>query len=155
MRTAALVCALLVTGCATAPVVDPPTALNGHELDTALNLYGRWDQKVVLQGRPYYVWRRAVVLNGQSYYCELRAEVGFRDTIKSSVVEGYPAACGLFAVKYTTAYERPRSKALPHADATVAEADRPAFPRNYRPVGSPVQSASVTSDATPASDTPP
>jgi hypothetical protein len=151
MRSAVLLCALLVTGCATATVVDPPSALNGHDLDTALNLYGRWDQKVVLQGRPYYVWRRAVVLNGQSYYCELRAEVGFRDTIKSSVVEGYPAACGLFAVRYTTAYDQPRPK--PKADTAVAEADRSDFPRNYRPVGSPTQSASVTSASTPTSAT--
>lgn len=151
MRTAALLCALLLTGCATAPVVDAPTALNGHELDTALNLYGRYDQKVMLQGRPHYIWRRAVVLNGQSYYCELRAEVGFRDIVKSAVVEGYPSACGLFSVRYASAYDRTRPNTAPADETSVASAARD-FPRNYRPVGSPTQSASVSSASTPTAE---
>lgn len=141
MRTAALaVLALIVAGCATAPALDAPSALNGHELETALNLYGRWDERVVLDGRPHYVWRRAVVMNGASYYCELRAEVGFRDTIKSSIVEGYPAACGLFTVRYSTGYDRPRERTL----AANAPAPGAAGPYNWRPVGATQASASAS-----------
>src|SRR5690349_9219913 len=113
MRYIALAISLFLAGCATTSVVDAPTALNGKDMETALNLYGRWDQRVVLDGRPHYVWRRAVVLNSQTYYCELRAEVGFRNTIKSSIVEGYPAACGLFSVQYTTNTEPPAKRVLP------------------------------------------
>jgi hypothetical protein len=127
MRTAALASlALLLAGCATAPTLDAPSALNGHGLDTAFNLYGRWDQRVVLNGRPHYVWRRAVVMNGKSYYCELRAQLGFRDVIASSVVEGYPTACSLFNVQYTGGYDVRRDRD-PAAMTHVA--------RNWRPVG--------------------
>jgi hypothetical protein len=157
MRAIGILAALLVTGCATVRAVDAPTALNGHELDTALNLYGRWDEQVVLQGRPHYIWRRAVLLNGQSYFCELRTEIGYRNVIKASVVEGYPAACGLFTVQYSASPDvTRRDKDLPHgpkaAISTVASA---APARNYRPVGSPTLSASASANGTPASATAP
>lgn len=140
MRFLALAISLFLAGCATTPVLDAPTALNGKELETALNLYGRWDERVVLDGKPHYIWRRAVVLGGKSYYCELRAEAGFRNTIKASIVEGYPAACGLFSVQYTALPDRP-TEALPAANPAVLASRC----RNCRPVGSPQQSASATS----------
>jgi hypothetical protein len=124
MRAAILATfALLLAGCATAPVVDASTVLAGHDMATATSLYGRWDQKVMLEGRPHYIWRRAVVLNGETYYCELRAETGFRDTIRSSIVEGYPAACGLFSVQFSSAYDS--AKPIPADRTTVAEGRPP------------------------------
>jgi hypothetical protein len=142
MRTAALaVLALVLAGCATTRTLDAPTALNGHDLDTALNLYGRWDQRVVLDGRPHYVWRRAVVMNGASYYCELRAETGFRDIIKSSIVEGYPAACGLFSVQYSSGYDRARDRTVAaNGPSPIASAAS----YNWRPVGAAPASASAS-----------
>lgn len=143
MRIAALSAVLLLAGsatlagCATVSAVDAPTALNGHELDTALNLYGPWDEKVILQGRPHYVWRRAVVLNAHTYYCELRAEVGYREAIKASIVEGYPAACGLFTVQYVPEVVRTKDSSKP---TTLAA--RKSSP-NFRPVGSATETAST------------
>ncbi|HEY8571789.1 hypothetical protein [Phenylobacterium sp.] len=130
MRAIALSALLLLAGCATAPVVDAPTALDGRELDTALNLFGRYDERVQLDGKPYYVWRRAVILSGQTYYCELRAEVGYRNIIRASVVEGYPAACNLFAVQYTAMPER-RTAPAPAAapPTTIAKSRPPAKPQ--------------------------
>jgi hypothetical protein len=152
MRTAALAAlALLAAGCATAPSIDAPTALNGHELDTALSLYGRWDQRVVLNGRPHYIWRRAVVMNGQSYYCELRAEIGFRDTIKSSIVEGYPTACSLFSVQYSSGYDRTRNRMTARTGEATEVASRT---YNWRPVGEPQASASANGAAKDASARP-
>jgi hypothetical protein len=148
VRIIAIAAALLLTACATAPVVDAPTALNGRELETALNLYGRWDQRVVLEGKPHYVWRRAVILSGQTYYCELRAEVGYRNVIRASIVEGYPAACGLFAVHYTAMPERPPAKALPAANPALIASNC----KNCRPVGSPQQTANATASGRDASD---
>lgn len=106
----AMLAAAALAGCATAPVVDGSSALAGKDMATALSLYGRYDQKVMLEGRPHYIWRRAVVMNGDTYYCELRAETGFRDTIRSTIVEGYPAACSLFTVRYTNGYAPPRGE---------------------------------------------
>jgi hypothetical protein len=151
MRIIAAAAVLLLAGCATTPVVDAPTALNGRELDTALNLYGPWDERVVLNGKPHYVWRRGVVLNGQTYVCELRAEVAYRNTIRASIVEGYPAACGLFSVQYTATPERPPAQALPPANPAVIASRC----KNCRPVGSPAQSASASRDARGAAERPP
>jgi hypothetical protein len=124
MRAALLASfALTLAGCATAPVVDASTALAGRDMATATSLYGRWDQKVMLEGRPHYIWRRAVVLNGETFYCELRAETGFHDSIRSSIVEGYPAACGLFAVQYTADYGAARPK--PETLRTTVVENRP------------------------------
>jgi hypothetical protein len=149
MRSAALVLlGLLVTGCATIPTVDAPTALNGRELDTALSLYGRWDEKIVLSGRQHYVWRRGVTMNGRTYFCELRSEVGYRNVISSTVVEGYPAACSLFNVQYSTATDaRPRED----APRTQVLATRE---RNFRPVGAPQETASAAQAAEDAVELP-
>ncbi|WP_374470873.1 hypothetical protein [Phenylobacterium sp.] len=128
---------VLLAGCATTSTVDAPTALNGRELDTALNLYGRWDERIVLAGQPHYVWRRAVVLNGKTYYCELRSQLGYRNTISSVVVEGYPAACSLFEVQYTTAQDLRTAPEPPRTEIVAS--------RNFRPVGA--QAASVSQSA--------
>ncbi|MCR5878717.1 hypothetical protein [Phenylobacterium sp. J367] len=127
MRVAALLSlTLLLAGCATTSTVDAPTALNGRELDTALNLFGRWDDKIVLAGRPHYVWRRGVTLNGSTYYCELRSEVGYRNLISSTVVEGYPAACSLFQVQYTAAADsRPKEGRAADPGGCYARAQLP------------------------------
>jgi hypothetical protein len=106
MRIFALASLLLLSACATAPVIDGPTAVAGHGLDTAVNLYGRYDQRVVMEGRDNYIWRRAVILQGKTYYCELRSQTGFRQTIANSVLSGYPAACSLFSVQYKNVYDR-------------------------------------------------
>lgn len=139
MRIAALVSLGLLAGCATATTVDAPTALSGRELDTALNLYGRWDERIVLAERPHYVWRRAVLLNGQTYFCELRTEVAFRNTISAVTVEGYPAACSLFQVQYKSAYD---AKATPEPPRTEIVADR-----NFRPVGDAASATTASRDA--------
>lgn len=150
MRIVAAIACLALAGCATTPVVDAPTVLNGQALDTALNLYGPWEQRVVLNGQPHYIWRRGVLLNGQTYICELRAEVAYRNTIRSSIVEGYPAACGLFSVHYSATPERPAAEKLPAANPAVIASRC----RNCRPVGSPAQSASATGEAKDAAERP-
>ncbi|WP_334161922.1 hypothetical protein [Phenylobacterium sp.] len=139
MRIAALLSLGLLAGCATTTTVDAPTALSGRELDTALNLYGRWDERIVLADRPHYVWRRAVLMNGKTYYCELRTEVAFRNTISAVAVEGYPAACSLFQVQYKSAHE---ARATPEAPRTEIVAAR-----NYRPVGGAESVTSASRDA--------
>lgn len=144
MRIAALLSLGLLAGCATTTTVDATTALSGRELDTALNLYGRWDEKVVLTERPHYVWRRAVLLNGKTYFCELRTEVAFRNTISAVAVEGYPAACALFQVQYKSAYDAKATPEPPRSEIVAA--------RNYRPVG---DAASVTNASRDASSHPP
>ncbi|HVI31361.1 hypothetical protein [Phenylobacterium sp.] len=139
MRIAALLSLGLLAGCATTSTVDATTALSGRELDTALNLYGRWDERIVLADRPHYVWRRAVLLNGRTYYCELRTEVAFRNTISAVTVEGYPAACSLFEVQYKSAYD---AKATPEPPKTAIVAAR-----NFRPVGGADSATGASRDA--------
>ncbi|HEY8617238.1 hypothetical protein [Phenylobacterium sp.] len=149
MRLTALITFALLAGCATTTTtVDAPSALTGRELDTALNLYGRWDEKILLGGRPHYVWRRGVTLNGQTYFCELRSQLGYRNTIASAVVEGYPAACSLFSVQYRTGYDGKAKPDEPRTKIVAAQA------RNYRPVGAPSETASVSEAARDASARP-
>lgn len=119
MRIAALSSLLLLGACATAPVLDGPTVLNGRGFDTAVNLYGPYDERAVLDGRETYIWRRAVILGGKTYYCELRTRTGFRQTIANTVLQGYPAACSLFSVQFRNAYDRPEPK--PPAETRVAD----------------------------------
>jgi len=138
MRIAALLSLGLLAGCATTSTVDATTALSGRELDTALNLYGRWDEKITLAERPHYVWRRAVLLNGQTYFCELRTEVAFRNTISAVTVEGYPAACSLFQVQYKSAYDAKATPEPPRTEIVAA--------RNFRPVGGAASATSATQD---------
>ncbi|MET0273450.1 MAG: hypothetical protein ABW360_10705 [Phenylobacterium sp.] len=125
-RIAALASLLLLGACATAPpALDGPTALEGKDLNTAFNLYGQYDERVVLAGHENYIWRRAVILGGKSYYCELRAQPGYRDHIAGTVLRGYPAACALFSVQYQNVYARDP------ADTKKVKK----LLANYRPVG--------------------
>ncbi|MEO8113927.1 MAG: hypothetical protein ABI655_06075 [Phenylobacterium sp.] len=99
MRIAAILALAALAGCTT-PVVDGAHALNGHDLQDAVGLYGPWDARITLAGQPRYIWRRAVILNGQTYYCELHAKTGFKTTAADTLMHGNPAACGLFSVRY-------------------------------------------------------
>ncbi|WP_395670399.1 hypothetical protein [Phenylobacterium sp.] len=127
--------ALALAACATMEVVDPPTALNGRGLDTALNLYGQWDEKLTIDGEPQYLWRRAVVADGKPYVCELRVKVSIRNVIRAVTTEGFPEACGLFSVQYKSTNDSPPDAAGAQA-AKAAKADLKARPaRRYRPVG--------------------
>lgn len=150
MRIATLIAVLslgALGACATTDTVQAPTALNGRELDTALNLYGKWDEKIVLNGRPHYIWRRAILMNGQNYYCELRSEVGYRNIISDAVVEGYPAACSLFSIRYDAGNMARREE--PPKTQVVASRTL-----NYRPVGGQVETASAASSGEDASARP-
>ncbi|HEY8618283.1 hypothetical protein [Phenylobacterium sp.] len=93
---------LLLAGCSTVRTLDARQALRGKDLTTATNLYGRHDERVNIDGRSYYVWRRAVELRGELQYCELRVELGYRTAIRDTILDGRPAACSRFAVRYAT-----------------------------------------------------
>jgi hypothetical protein len=137
-RIAALASLLLLSACATAPpALDGPTALEGHDLNTAFNLYGQYDQRVVLAGHESYIWRRAVILGGKTYYCELRAQPGYRDNIAGTELRGYPAACALFSVQYRNVYAR---------DPAEAKKARKMLASNYRPVGLPAAGDSASGE---------
>lgn len=101
---AALILALpaALTGCATQPVVEARDALHGQDLQTAINLYGRFDERISYGGKAYYLWRKAVAVEGTPHVCELRVELGYRNVIRDTVLEGYPAACGMFSVQYSS-----------------------------------------------------
>ena len=137
--TAALAgAALLLCACATAEVVDAPTALNGRDLNTALGLYGQYQDRVEVSGRTYYIWRKTVQVDGQHLSCELRAEVAYRSTIRSTYLEGYEGACNGFSVRYTSATDIRRSDEDIEAPGPLREAsDCP----GCRPVGSPTTTA--------------
>ncbi|WP_165830594.1 hypothetical protein [Phenylobacterium soli] len=90
--------ALALGGCAS--TTSGPSRLTGQELDAAVALYGPWADQVEVKGQTRYIWRRSLLTNGQSTYCELRVELGFRRTIRRAYLEGFPAACELFAVRY-------------------------------------------------------
>ncbi|WP_334162095.1 hypothetical protein [Phenylobacterium sp.] len=92
-----------LAGCQTLGEVSGGSALSGQELDTAVGLYGPWAEYLVLDGKRTYVWRRHYVAEDKPYFCELRVEMGFRRTISTSTLQGYPDACRLFAVRYRTA----------------------------------------------------
>jgi hypothetical protein len=124
-----LLLGLLAAGCATVEVVDPPTALNGRELNTALNLYGQWDERLTVNNEPQYLWRRAVVSEGQPYVCELRVVVSLRNIIRAVSMEGFPEACALFSVQYKSTTDQTRTD----DQGKSGQAPKPA--RRYRPVG--------------------
>ena len=107
---AALALATALSACATAPVVDASHALAGHDLETANALYGRYQDRARIGGKDYYLWRRAVQVGDQSMVCELRVELGFRNMVRSSIAEGYPAACDQFSVRFTAAEQPAREK---------------------------------------------
>ena len=96
---------LALAGCATTPTVSGESTLSGKDIQMAVNLYGPWDSQMNLDGTSVYVWRRHYTSSDthQDFYCELRVQMGFRRTISSSQMQGYPAACDLFGIKYTSA----------------------------------------------------
>lgn len=100
LRTATVLSLLVLAGCSTT-AVSGASALSGQDLDAAYALYGPWEDQVTLEGRRYYIWRRRRIDDaGVERYCELRVEMGFRRMIQNSVMQGYPAACELFTVRY-------------------------------------------------------
>jgi hypothetical protein len=143
MAAALLGAGLLVCACATAPVVDPANALNGRQLDTALSLYGPYEDRVEVDGRSYYVWRKVVEVEGQHLGCELHVEVAYRSTIRSTRLDGYAGACSGFSVRYTSKSDR--------GDAEKDAADAPDLKTaggcsGCRPVGSPTTTARSNKD---------
>jgi hypothetical protein len=98
--------ALLALGaCATPATVSGESTLSGKDIQAAVGLYGPWDQRVVLGDQPVYIWRRHLRPTGSAtdVYCELRIETAYRTTVSRSQMQGYPAACDLFAIRYTSA----------------------------------------------------
>ena len=98
-RALAVAATILLSACAET-TINGPSRLTGQELDAAVALYGGWVEQVELQGRPLYIWRRSLVRDGQAQFCELRVELGFRQTISRAYLQGFPEACRLFAVRY-------------------------------------------------------
>jgi len=96
-RLLALAMAIPVAACASS--ANGPSRLMGQELDAATALYGPWAEEVELNGQEVYIWRRSLVRNGVAHFCELRVELGFRQTIRSAAMQGLPDACALFAVR--------------------------------------------------------
>jgi hypothetical protein len=102
LRTSIFAIALVLSGCATATEADPETALSGKDIGAAIGIYGPWEQKLVLAGRPTYIWRRQLIEGDARYYCEMMVETGFRNTIARSYMQGFPRACQMFNVRYDT-----------------------------------------------------
>lgn len=122
LRVLGLCAALALCGCQTMDEVTGDSALAGQPIDSALALYGPWEEYAVIDGKPIYIWRRhytsttppAEIASGTAasaatatrisgptdYYCELRVEMGFRRLISRSLMQGYPDACRMFSVRY-------------------------------------------------------
>jgi hypothetical protein len=101
LRIPAIAAALLtLAACATSTELDPGTALDGKELDTAVAIYGYWQESRVISGKQSYIWRRELVEADARYYCELTIETSFRRIISRSHMQGFPRACLLFSVRY-------------------------------------------------------
>jgi hypothetical protein len=131
--------ALALSACSTATSIDPPSALNGKGLDTAVNLYGPPAGHVTEAKRGYYVWRRALVFNDRARGCELRVEIGYHNTISRTTMDGEPGACRMFWVQYTAPDAARRQESLA-GKQTVAEAGQ----RHWRPVGEPTETAAIS-----------
>ena len=99
-RSAALIACIGVPLSGCAGTVNGPSRLAGQELDAAVALYGAWSDSIELQGQRTYIWRRTLIANGVPRVCELRVQLGFRQTIRRAFLEGQPEACKLYAVKY-------------------------------------------------------
>ena len=97
---AAVAAALGLGACSTLKEVGGESALSGQQLDAAVGLYGPYAEYLVLAGKPTYVWRRLYPVDALDFYCELRVETGYRRTINRSLMQGYPAACQMFSVRY-------------------------------------------------------
>jgi hypothetical protein len=134
----ALAAGLLLVACATAPVIDAPDALNGRELDTALGLYGQYDDRIVVSGKNYYVWRKTIEVGGQHLGCELRAEVAYRTVIRETLLEGFAGACAQFSVRYTA---MPETREEDEAEGKAPALRTATCCKGCRPVGSPTTTA--------------
>lgn len=101
------IAALLALGaCATNSAAVPgENNLTGKDIQAAVAIYGPWSQQLTLSGQPVYIWRRHLRPAGSAtdVYCELRIETGYRTTVSRSQMQGYPAACNLFSIRYTSA----------------------------------------------------
>lgn len=135
---AAVAAALLVGACATVSVVEAPDALNGQDLDTALALYGRFEDRLEIGGKTYYVWRRSVEVEGKHLACELRAEVAYRSLIRDTLLEGFAGACAQFSVRYTAMPDSGEDAAPATPEAALKTASGC---KGCRPVGSPTTTA--------------
>lgn len=135
--------ALALAGCATTTMIDPPSALNGKGLDTAVSLYGQPAGHVTEARRGYYVWRRAVVFNDKAHGCELRAEIGYRNTISRTTLEGEAGVCRMFWVQYTAADALKQQEDLASTKKTLADGQA----RTWRPVGEATETAAISSAA--------
>jgi len=93
---------LLLSACAAskAPV---SSQFLGQHIDSVTALYGPWAEVVTLEGRPMYIWRRNTTIADANYYCELWIETGYRKAVSKRVMQGYPAACRQFQVRYVSA----------------------------------------------------
>lgn len=80
--------------------MNGPSRLAGQELDAAVSLYGPWVESITLQGQKTYIWRRTLITAGEPRVCELRVQLGFRQTISRAFLQGQPEACKLYAVRY-------------------------------------------------------
>ncbi|THD80618.1 MAG: hypothetical protein E7812_07770 [Phenylobacterium sp.] len=89
--------AVILAGCQTPAAANGPSRLAGQRLDAAVALYGPWSEEIQLEGQPAYIWRRTMVRNGSPEVCELKVELGFRDTIRATSMRGVTEACRLFA----------------------------------------------------------
>lgn len=137
-RALLAVLGLALAACSTTTMVDPPSALNGRGLETAVSLYGPPAGHVTEARRGYYVWRRALVFNDKPHACELRAEIGYRNTISRTTMDGDAGACRMFWVQYTAADTLRRQDEL--SKRTVADAEA----RRWRPVGEPTETAAIS-----------
>jgi hypothetical protein len=105
LRFAPITALLALAACATPAAVSGDNRLSGQDIQAAVGLYGPWDQRVVLGDQPIYIWRRHLRPAGAAsdVYCELRIETAYRTTVSRSQMQGYPAACDLFSVRYKSA----------------------------------------------------
>jgi hypothetical protein len=134
-RIAALALAAALGACASVrpvEVVDPSSALQGRELETAVNLYGPFDSRLELAGRTVYVWRRSVISGDRPQACELRAEVGYHDLIRATVIDGSEGACRAFWIRYASNRQAKRPPKEAAAGTKTAAREL-----NWRPVGAP------------------
>jgi hypothetical protein len=94
-----------LSACATPAAISGDSTLSGQDIQAAVGLYGPWDQRVVLGDQPVYIWRRHLRPAGSAsdVYCELRIETAYRTTVSRSQMQGYPAACRLFSIRYRSA----------------------------------------------------
>jgi hypothetical protein len=99
MRALAILLPLIWTLAGCQASVNGPSRLAGQELDAAVGLYGPWADQFEIKGQPTYIWRRTLVRNGAPEVCELKVELGFRQTIRAVSMRGVTEACRLYALR--------------------------------------------------------